>query len=81
MLADVREAGPPSGDLPTVVLSAGERPPGALDATPLHRETAEALGAEFIVVEESGHWIQLDRPEAVIAAIRDIVEDVRGGEG
>jgi pimeloyl-ACP methyl ester carboxylesterase len=28
MLADVREAGPPSGDLPTVVLSAGERPPG-----------------------------------------------------
>lgn len=81
LAANVREAGPPSGDIPIVLMSAGVRPPGAIDATPLHREAAEALGAELISVEESGHWIQLDRPEAVVAAIRDMVASVRGDKG
>jgi len=81
LVANVREAGPPSRDIPIVLLSAGERRRGALDATPLHQEAAEVLGAELIVVEESGHWIQLDQPEAVAAAIRDVVRNVRGGEG
>jgi len=81
MVASVREAGPPDRDIPIVFLSSGERPPGAFDATPLHREAAEALEAELIVVEESGHWIQLDRPEVVAATIRDVVGSVRGREG
>jgi pimeloyl-ACP methyl ester carboxylesterase len=43
---------------------------------------AERLGAsEFVVVDESGHWIQLDRPEAVVDAVRRVVDKVRGEPG
>lgn len=32
-----------------------------------------------VVLPDSGHYIQLDRPDAVIAAIREVVTAVRGG--
>ena len=32
---------------------------------------------EFRLTEKSGHFIQRDRPELVIQAIRDVIRDVR----
>lgn len=80
LVAKARQAGPPGGEIPIALMSAGIRPPGAIDATSLHRQAAQALGADHILVEKSGHWIQLDQPDAVVAAIRDIVDSVRGDE-
>lgn len=55
---------------PVVVLS-GEN---ALDAQrTAHASFVRATGAVHRVVSDSGHWIQLDRPEVVIEAIRELV--------
>jgi pimeloyl-ACP methyl ester carboxylesterase len=82
MLADVRAAEPPGAGVPVVVLAAAEKPHGPFDVTQLQRQMAERLGAsEFVVVDESGHWIQLDRPEAVVDAVRRVVDKVRGEPG
>jgi hypothetical protein len=32
-----------------------------------------------VIVEKSGHHIQDDAPEVVLAAVREVVSDVRGG--
>jgi pimeloyl-ACP methyl ester carboxylesterase len=67
----------PPGDealagLPLVVLSAADSAPRAIAA---HARTA-ALSArgKHIVVSGCGHWIQLDRPEAIAQAVRGVVE-------
>ncbi len=46
----------------------------------LSRELAarSKLG-RLVVVRRSGHFIQIDRPEVVIAAIRRVVQTVRTG--
>ena len=41
-------------------------------------EEAEARGRQ-IVVAESGHYVQVDQPQTVIDAVREVVEIVRGG--
>ena len=65
------EEGRKLGDLPLIVLSAG-------NGNPEHeREAALSTRGEYRVVAGSGHWIQLDRPDAVVSAIRQIVEQVR----
>ncbi|MDQ3695847.1 MAG: alpha/beta hydrolase, partial [Chloroflexota bacterium] len=44
----------------------------------LHRELVAATpGARLVIAAESGHYIQLQQPELVIAAIRNVVEAVR----
>ncbi len=59
------------GDLPLVVLSAGK-------ATPEHEADARlSLRGEYRVIEGSGHWIQLDAPDAVTEAIERVVAEVR----
>ncbi len=56
--------------IPAIVLS-GEN---ALDAqTAAHAAYARASSAVHWVVSASGHWIQLDRPEVVVEAIRQLV--------
>ena len=93
--AQVREARAalgdrPLGDLPLVVLTAGEDqqlPDGIPEAdrranAELWRELQRDLAAQssagrWEVVEGSGHMIQHDRPEAVVAAIREVVEAAR----
>jgi pimeloyl-ACP methyl ester carboxylesterase len=75
----------PPALVPTVVLSAGFH--GASDAPPdpafenlwaeLQQEQARALGARLISVPDGDHFLQLDRPELVIEAIRQVVEAVR----
>ena len=75
----------PPALVPTVVLAAGLH--GAPDAPPdlafeelwaeLQREQARALDARLLPVPEGDHFLQLDRPELVIEAIRQVVEAVR----
>ncbi|HEX6127423.1 MAG TPA: alpha/beta hydrolase [Candidatus Limnocylindria bacterium] len=81
----------PLGDLPLVVLTAGEQadlpggiPPEDQSANhelwrQLHRElAAESSAGRWEVVEGSGHMIHHARPDAVVAAIREVVETARG---
>ncbi|HEY9623959.1 MAG TPA: alpha/beta hydrolase [Crinalium sp.] len=70
-------------DIPLIVLSAGKPD---FDITQEVVEKLQALHADLaknslqgvhIVAHESGHAIQLDKPEVVIDAIRKVVEEVR----
>jgi pimeloyl-ACP methyl ester carboxylesterase len=54
------------GDLPLIVLSAGK-------GVPEHTADARLSSrGEARVVPDAGHWIQLDAPDAVVAAIRQV---------
>jgi pimeloyl-ACP methyl ester carboxylesterase len=69
-----REAGA-LGDIPLVVLSAGNTNGRRLEA---HEELARlSRRGTHVVVRTAGHWIHLDEPEAVVAAIREVVEQAR----
>jgi pimeloyl-ACP methyl ester carboxylesterase len=64
-----------AGPWPVLVLSSGR-------TEPRRRVEQEALAGSspqgrHVVVPASGHWIQLDRPEAVVAAVREVVEAAR----
>jgi pimeloyl-ACP methyl ester carboxylesterase len=71
--------------VPTVVLAAGFH--GARGAPPdaafedlwqeLQQEQARELDAVFVPIPEGDHFLQQDRPEQVIAAIRQVVEAAR----
>ena len=70
-------------DIPLIVLSAGKPD---FDITQEVLEKLQALHADLtnespqgvhIVAHESGHAIQLDKPELVVDAIRKVVEKVR----
>jgi pimeloyl-ACP methyl ester carboxylesterase len=76
----------PPAPVPTVVLAAGFH--GAPGAPPdrafenlwveLQREQARVLDARFVLVPDTDHFLQMDRPEVVIEAIHQVVEGVRG---
>jgi pimeloyl-ACP methyl ester carboxylesterase len=76
--AEVR-ASPPAAGLPTIVLSSTRRLQGETAAAEarevrLQDDLAhEFPGAEHLRVQRSGHYIQRDRPEVVIAAVRKLV--------
>jgi len=40
----------------------------------LQQEQAQVLGARFVPAPEADHFLQVDRPEVVIEAIRQVVE-------
>jgi len=63
------------GDMPLVVLSAGD----ATTAKTMEQEAVARLSSngKIIVVPNSGHWIQLDQPQVVIDAIRKVLQSVR----
>ncbi len=81
------------GDIPLIVLSAGLSPIPTEGSRGISAEDAErfkAVSAELhaelvaqsprgkrLVAEKSGHYIQVDQPELVIAAIREVVEAAR----
>jgi pimeloyl-ACP methyl ester carboxylesterase len=84
----VRTAARPLGNTPVVVLTKVPSLPSANETQELrarknaalsrqHDETA-ALSSKGvkIVVEDSGHYIQLDQPRAVIDAIRGVLHEV-----
>ena len=79
------------GDLPLLMLTAGaqfikEAPPGNADAARMQALWGELQGeimqlsshAQQILVTSSGHFIQREQPEVIVAAIRQMVEQVRG---
>lgn len=69
-----REAGP-LGDIPLVVLSAGNSNGQRLAA---HEQLARlSRRGTHLVVHTAGHWMQLDEPEVVVAAIREVVAQAR----
>jgi pimeloyl-ACP methyl ester carboxylesterase len=62
-------------DLPLTVLSASSMPADEMEQ---NRElAARSTRGRHEVVEDSGHWIQLDQPQLVISAIREMLEQVR----
>jgi len=45
----------------------------------LHREIMrQSSNAQQVLVETSGHFVQRDQPESVVAAIRRMVETLNG---
>ena len=77
-LAALRETAAAAGrgidlaDIPLVVVSGGHQPPDVLaDHARLARLSRHG---RHIVAARSGHWVQLDRPDVVIATIREFVD-------
>ena len=80
------------GDMPLVVLTAGEEPddiPDEMTDWDAQQAAWEAAHREFAsmssrgvnrVVQGAGHYIQIDRPDVVIAAILEVVDAVRSQE-
>jgi pimeloyl-ACP methyl ester carboxylesterase len=57
-------------DVPLVVVSSGDQSPERIDR---HRALARlSPSGRHVIAEKTGHWIQLDAPELVIAMIRDV---------
>jgi len=80
------------GDVPMVVLASGTfllTMPEPRSASHMHnlwqglqRDLAQlSSNSKFVAVEDSGHFIQVDRPQVVVDAIRELVEQVRGRQG
>ena len=72
------EAGTPLGDLPLIVLRHGEPLPteaeeAAWQATQA-KHAALSTAGRLVVAEQSDHAIQLDQPELVVAAVRDLTQ-------
>jgi pimeloyl-ACP methyl ester carboxylesterase len=63
------------GDLPVTVLSAAN---SAANRLAEHQAMANrSTRGKLVVAQNSGHWIQLDEPDLVIAAVREIIEASR----
>ena len=83
------------GDRPLIVLTAGL--PSAIAESPMQARELVAAQRQWIsiqtqlvglstrsrqiVLPDSRHAIQFDRPDAVIGAVRDVVKEVRNGAG
>jgi pimeloyl-ACP methyl ester carboxylesterase len=80
--AEVRAA-PPVPEVPTVVLSSygkdiSEGSPMAIAEWKIQQMVARTMPkSRHIVVENCGHFIQEERPELVVEAIRSVVQTVR----
>ncbi len=87
---EVMQGDRPLGDRPLIILTAGQQmAPGSTPFDDRHvavsQEVIDAQGAlvrlssrgEQRVIEQSGHQVHLDAPDAVIAAIQDVIEMVR----
>ena len=61
--------------VPVRILSAAN----ATDAEIMERQgwAAESATVRHVHIEGCGHWMQLDRPDAVIRAVRELVEAAR----
>jgi pimeloyl-ACP methyl ester carboxylesterase len=73
------QAAPPLGDLPLIVLAAGE----SMEHLPHWPEAQRRLAAlstngRLIVVEESGHGIHTEQPARVVDAVQQVVDEARG---
>ena len=63
------------GDLPVIVLSAANSAANRLEE---HQAMADLSSqGKLEIATKSGHWIQLDEPDLVVAAVRKIIESCR----
>lgn len=78
---EIDENGPSLGGIPLVVLTAANNGAGA-DASlwaALHRElAARSTRGSAQMVEGSGHMMMFDRPDAIIAAINEVIAATAG---
>ena len=76
LVSQARDSGKPTPGLPVTMLSADRK--DADDVNKLHEAWADSVpGARFRIIENSGHWIQRDAPDAVINAVETIIPEVR----
>ena len=67
------------GTIPVTIVSSGDH---GDDTLAKHRAlTRLSSDSRHIVARNSGHWIQFDEPDLVVAAVREMVERVRGTSG
>jgi pimeloyl-ACP methyl ester carboxylesterase len=89
-LAEATDAAPSLGEKPLIVLSAGARqyPGFAKGQAKRFNEQANEFEAgltdlsensKLVVAKDSAHYIQFDRPELVVDAIRRVVDAARDG--
>ena len=82
MLPDLSAAVPAQpgelGGMPLIVISGAHLTPEqqAEQASVARLSTA----GRHIVAEGSGHWVHLDRPDLVVAAVREVLDTVRASE-
>ncbi len=56
-------------EIPITVISASRSPDAVIEA---HRRTAAlSRQGKHVVAEDSGHWVQLDRPDVIVREIRE----------
>ena len=89
-VAKATDAAPSLGEKPLIVLSAGAREyPGFTkgQAKRYNEQTNEfeagltdlSENSKLVVAKDSAHYIQFDRPELVVDAIRRVVDAARDG--
>jgi pimeloyl-ACP methyl ester carboxylesterase len=84
MIADQKKKEHPLGDIPLIVLTAGKAEYGP-DEQALEDERKKeqaalmnlSLNGKQVIATKSGHHVQLDEPELVIQAIRDVLAAAR----
>lgn len=62
----------PPPNLPVTILSAGTATPSEIAER--NRLIEGNPRGRHIVVEDAGHWLQLERPQVVVSAVRELVE-------
>lgn len=76
------------GHMPLIVLASGRPNPAFGDSAEAFQQfwiaqnqalAAKSTNGTFILAEESGHNLYADAPDLVLGAIRQIIEQVRGG--
>lgn len=66
-------------NIPVTILSAGTATGPELAER--ERWAAESERGRHIIIPDSGHWIQIRRPEAVVEAVREMVAELRAASG
>jgi pimeloyl-ACP methyl ester carboxylesterase len=69
-------AAKPIGDVPLLVLTAGSQPASVREEHA--RLAAQSPRGRHTVVDAAGHWILIDEPDAVVDAVKWVMEQIRG---
>jgi len=67
---------PPLTELPLAVLSAADTPPA--QAAEHEGAARQSRRGQYLTARASGHWIPIEEPETVIAAVRSVVAQAVG---
>jgi pimeloyl-ACP methyl ester carboxylesterase len=80
--AELAEAGTSLGDLPLIVIQHGKPLPTEAEEAAWQaaqaKQAALSTAGRLEVAERSGHGIQIDQPELVVGAVREVTQASRG---